>query len=233
MEKLISEVKKREVLWNKHSINYRNKKQRDLAWQAVAAESGFPEEQARREWKSLRDMFTKHLKKVEPTASSDDDAEKPRAYNGKWKYFHSLSFLTNIKIDGTADDSNEPVAPKEDDKVEILDASQIVVCQLSTNKVDEKPKIAPNLISSLDLQRRPLVSAIPSAARPVHPLPLRKPDLPPMRTDLNDFYARWESDRADWHFVQSLLPYLKRMNSAQKLRTKATFFNILRCELPN
>ncbi|CAA9994249.1 unnamed protein product [Nesidiocoris tenuis] len=113
-------------------------------------------EQARREWKSLRDMFTKHLKKVEPTASSDDDAEKPRAYNGKWKYFHSLSFLTNIKIDGTADDSNEPVAPKEDDKVEILDASQIVVCQLSTNKVDEKPKIAPNLISSLDLQRRPL-----------------------------------------------------------------------------
>ncbi|XP_073842009.1 uncharacterized protein [Musca autumnalis] len=75
---LISEIERRELLYNQSHANYRNKRLKAKAWREIANKTGRPTEQCITRWKSLRDRFARDLR----TINTSD-----------WKYFNVLSFL--------------------------------------------------------------------------------------------------------------------------------------------
>ncbi|XP_076844263.1 uncharacterized protein LOC143489257 [Brachyhypopomus gauderio] len=86
-ERLIAAVADYPELYNSTLNSYKDADRKAKAWRAVSLQVEIPEEDCRRKWKSLRDMFIK-----------DKRSEQRRRASGtthrSWKYSWQMSFLT-------------------------------------------------------------------------------------------------------------------------------------------
>ncbi|KAG5846337.1 MADF and BESS domain-containing protein [Anguilla rostrata] len=86
-ERLIAAVADYPELYNSTLSSYKDADKKAKAWRAVSLQVELPEEDCRRKWKSLRDMFIK-----------DKRSEQRRRASGgihrSWKYSWQMAFLT-------------------------------------------------------------------------------------------------------------------------------------------
>ncbi|XP_054085270.1 uncharacterized protein LOC128921493 [Zeugodacus cucurbitae] len=115
-EKLIEEVRAREILYNKACVGYRVPSRKRDAWVSVAKELGATEEQCSKRWLTLREKFSRVVRKMEaPSGSGASNAET-------WPLFDNMSFLklyirprpnrctTNILDDMFSQELLEPIS---------------------------------------------------------------------------------------------------------------------------
>ncbi|XP_026146297.1 uncharacterized protein LOC113120596 [Carassius auratus] len=107
-ERLIAAVSDYPELYNSTINSYKDVSRKAKAWRAVSLQVEIPEEDCRRRWKSLRDMFIK-----------DKRAEQRRRASGtshrSWKYSWQMSFLTPfIQSRSLASDEPEEDRDEED-----------------------------------------------------------------------------------------------------------------------
>ncbi|XP_054081686.1 uncharacterized protein LOC128919930 [Zeugodacus cucurbitae] len=115
-EKLIEEVRAREILYNKACVGYRVPSRKRDAWVSVAKELGATEEQCSKRWLTLRERFSREVRKMEaPSGSGASNAET-------WPLFDNMSFLkqyiqprpnrctTNILDDMFSQELLEPIS---------------------------------------------------------------------------------------------------------------------------
>ncbi|KAL1254178.1 hypothetical protein QQF64_016407 [Cirrhinus molitorella] len=111
-ERLIAAVSDYPELYNSTINSYKDAAGKAKAWRAVSLQVEIPEEDCRRRWKSLRDMFIK-----------DKRAEQRRRASGtshrSWKYSWQMSFLTPfIQSRSLAADEPEEDRDEEDKEEE-------------------------------------------------------------------------------------------------------------------
>ncbi|XP_049316793.1 uncharacterized protein LOC125779477 isoform X1 [Bactrocera dorsalis] len=86
-EKLIEEVRAREILYNKACVGYRVPSKKKAAWVSVAKELGATDEQCSKRWLTLRERFSREVRKMEsPSGSGASNTET-------WPLFDNMSFL--------------------------------------------------------------------------------------------------------------------------------------------
>ncbi|XP_016317156.1 uncharacterized protein LOC107669446 [Sinocyclocheilus anshuiensis] len=109
-ERLIAAVSDYPELYNSTINSYKDAARKAKAWRAVSLQVEIPEEDCRRRWKSLRDMFIK-----------DKRAEQRRRASGtshrSWKYSWQMSFLTPF-IQSRSLASDEPEEDREEEDKE-------------------------------------------------------------------------------------------------------------------
>ncbi|XP_049307399.1 uncharacterized protein LOC125777173 isoform X2 [Bactrocera dorsalis] len=69
-EKLIEEVRAREILYNKACVGYRVPGKKKAAWVSVAKELGATDEQCSKRWLTLRERFSREVRKMESPSGS-------------------------------------------------------------------------------------------------------------------------------------------------------------------
>uniref|UniRef100_A0A146MHA7 Transcription factor Adf-1 n=1 Tax=Lygus hesperus TaxID=30085 RepID=A0A146MHA7_LYGHE len=232
METLISQVQKRSVLWNKADVHYRHKRKVNAAWEAVAAETGYPKEEARSKWKNIRDTFIRELKKVTPRTGDSS----PGLYTGKWAYFEMMSFLI--------DTQNVILHPPSTD----CDFSNDIPSQVSDSQHAEIPTVS-QLPTSSSVKYEQFdgeesgdttEDTNPAVTFPTTSSGVGRPPKKRIRTqDLttverqDNFDGISQSDEYDLDFFKSLMPYMRKLGDKQKLRVRNEIQNILLRELPD
>ncbi|XP_058988188.1 uncharacterized protein LOC101890092 isoform X2 [Musca domestica] len=102
--KLISEVRKYEYMYNRDHLDGRNKELRQRTWTRIATVVGASAEQCKRRWKSLRDVALKeHWKKLQD-----------RNYISVWKHMENMLFVTLYTVPQRKVDysfAREPASP--------------------------------------------------------------------------------------------------------------------------
>ncbi|XP_067628593.1 uncharacterized protein [Eurosta solidaginis] len=93
LERFVAEVRKRECLWKNNVVRVEGQGSlRDELWKRVASACNMSLQEAKTKWRSLRDVFHRHMKKVPVYTSGEsyyiEESEKPR-----WAYFNLLLFL--------------------------------------------------------------------------------------------------------------------------------------------
>ncbi|XP_058056569.1 uncharacterized protein LOC131207950 [Anopheles bellator] len=88
IERLIAEVKKRPVLYDKKCSTYRRASVTELAWTGIAEAVNMKVESCKKRWKSLRDNFIKHYRmEMQP------NQQQSQAVRRLWPYYERLLFL--------------------------------------------------------------------------------------------------------------------------------------------
>ncbi|XP_028968515.1 uncharacterized protein LOC114828454 [Galendromus occidentalis] len=93
--KLIKLVRKEPCLWDPRHLQYRDSARKDKCWEEIARQVAMEIGHARQRWKSLRDTFTKKVRKIaiiEAAGGYTGSGEDPC----QWKYFQQLKFLENV-----------------------------------------------------------------------------------------------------------------------------------------
>ncbi|KAK7151271.1 hypothetical protein R3I93_012266 [Phoxinus phoxinus] len=116
-ERLIAAVSDYPELYNSTINSYKDAARKAKAWRAVSLQVEIPEEDCRRRWKSLRDMFIK-----------DKRAEQRRRASGtshrSWKFSWQMSFLTpfiqsrSLAVDEPEEDRDEEEEKEEEEEEE-------------------------------------------------------------------------------------------------------------------
>ncbi|XP_016098320.1 transcription factor Adf-1-like [Sinocyclocheilus grahami] len=111
-ERLIAAVSDYPELYNSTINSYKDAARKAKAWRAVSLQVEIPEEDCRRRWKSLRDMFIKD-KRVEQRRRASGTSHR------SWKYSWQMSFLTPfIQSRSLASDEPEDDRDEEDKEEE-------------------------------------------------------------------------------------------------------------------
>ncbi|XP_017481974.1 PREDICTED: uncharacterized protein LOC108371013 isoform X1 [Rhagoletis zephyria] len=90
-KKLIKLVKQHECLYDFSAPEYRDQSLKELIWKKIADELNTKDAECKKRWKSLRDTYTKTIRKSHLTTSGK------RLPKTKYKYADELSFLRGIK----------------------------------------------------------------------------------------------------------------------------------------
>lgn len=110
-EKLISEVRDHECLYNTKSADYKVLLKKENAWKAVAAALGeqVSVEDCMKQWKAIRERFAREAKKK--IRKSGDEADN----TPNWPYFDQLLFLKDfIKHRKTTGNVDTPIVVEEE-----------------------------------------------------------------------------------------------------------------------
>uniref|UniRef100_A0A1A9Z6F2 MADF domain-containing protein n=1 Tax=Glossina pallidipes TaxID=7398 RepID=A0A1A9Z6F2_GLOPL len=86
-EQLIGAVKERRELYDKHSIDFRNKMIREKAWEDISKEMGMSTKRCKVRWRSLKDRFTRDYKRKAASSRSSSPGSR------KWKFYDDMKFL--------------------------------------------------------------------------------------------------------------------------------------------
>ncbi|BFF93226.1 uncharacterized protein DMAD_11117 [Drosophila madeirensis] len=95
--KLIKEVKKDEIIWNLSHKQHSDANGIKCAWEFVAAEMNREIETCRNGWKSLRDSYRYHVKRVAKSGSAGVPIEGPVASDSiDWRFAPHMEFLPDL-----------------------------------------------------------------------------------------------------------------------------------------
>ncbi|XP_022162527.1 uncharacterized protein LOC111028264 [Myzus persicae] len=264
MELLISEIQKRNVLWNKWNKKYRDRLISDREWDEVAKNTKMDKEEAKKKWRNLRDTFLREKKKVKKCRSGDPQ-ERAEIYTGKWSYYNLLLFLKDTTTPRVSDGNitDEEVTENYEDNHIIdqinNDDSYITDTGVSNpytidivNNYVSTPEIETEISQSTQFihthETSTLSTPVTNQSSDSEHLLSRKRKKPKVDDDKYlENLLKIESQKVallqqftnvtapeideDMLFFQSLLPYLKKMDSIQKLRVRNQFQNILINEL--
>ncbi|XP_047518935.1 uncharacterized protein LOC125058835 [Pieris napi] len=94
-EALIAAVREQRLLWDKKHKHYRNRLLVQKSWKNVAEAVECTADGVKKKWKNLRDSYSRELKKVKKPRSGSD-ADQNGQYQGDWPHFESMQFLKTI-----------------------------------------------------------------------------------------------------------------------------------------
>ncbi|XP_075163515.1 uncharacterized protein LOC142236141 [Haematobia irritans] len=127
VSRLISEVKKRPVLWNMERTYNATRYTVPAVWQEVADALGLDVEDCKRKWKNLRDTFHGEVRRFSRRLERDKTlgVYNPNiSYKSKWVYYNEMEFIKESKRrskathEDSADDVSDPKAePANTDNV--------------------------------------------------------------------------------------------------------------------
>ncbi|XP_028898061.1 uncharacterized protein LOC105215197 isoform X2 [Zeugodacus cucurbitae] len=203
MEILISEIKKRGVLWNRSHCGYKDRRSAEKEWSEVAKKVGIPKEDAKKKWRNLRDQFSKELKKV-PKLKSEASQNQSAIYTGKWRYFKSLLFL------------KDALTPRE------TYGNLSMLLEDSTTATEADKEVSNDEANDIGLT----IAEIQSCTKfsPVRPKRKR------IHQDVNDVEAKLLDIKTKKHalfeavedenslFLRSLHPFMKKLDPIRQLR---------------
>ena len=147
-EQLIEMVKQYEHLYNVASPHYKDVGMKENSWSEIATEMGCPTEGCKKEWKLLRDNFSRELRKKKRVSGSKGRKLKT------WAFFDQMSFIkdhvrtrkgkkntTNLPNEGV----NKGVEEEEIEDEEMDDQSSVGesnnnINQPNNNNFREKPE---------------------------------------------------------------------------------------------
>ncbi|XP_036342153.1 transcription factor Adf-1-like [Rhagoletis pomonella] len=86
-ERLVDLVRANDAIYNKRSLSYRFPEKKKAAWAGVAQELGATEDQCTRRWQSLRERYSRELKRLDAPSGS------AAALTETWPLFESMGFL--------------------------------------------------------------------------------------------------------------------------------------------
>ncbi|XP_022164934.1 uncharacterized protein LOC111029967 [Myzus persicae] len=191
---------------------------------------------AKKKWKNLRDTYAKELKKI-PKPRSGADADNEPEYTGTWPYFESMSFLKVIlkprKQDGNI------IEPEESAESYLMDSSESTCASLvdkfdtntTQDNFDSFSQDDPQLQES-ELERSESVMTTEYETEARHDgleafIQLEKEKIQVLRQDQQD------NNDDDLLWFKSMLPYMKKLPSLNKLRFRTQMQELLIKELSN
>ncbi|KAL4153981.1 hypothetical protein QTP88_001814 [Uroleucon formosanum] len=222
-ERLISLVFAENQIWNQKHDKYHNRDEKILIWTRIATNLGTTAEEAKKKWEGLRDTFRKEFKKVPKPKSGQGFTPQ----SSKWPYFNQLLFLkdnmtprntaTNIPLDPmipTLDDSDnnsELDFTDEDEHVEqnehedeVVGLNNIPNVQSTTPQYRKHSKRKSYQTEAIEIERKKI-----------------KLFEERLKTKKNA-----DSDE-DYHFLMSLLPSFKKMDSLKKMKVRMEVLSII------
>ncbi|CAB1335004.1 unnamed protein product [Coregonus sp. 'balchen'] len=129
-ERLISAVSDYPELYNSTLTSYRDPVKKLDAWKAVGKQLGLKEEDARKKWRNLRDVFTRKVK-----------ADGIRGAKGKalkkWRYSELMAFLIPYIQRGRGTGGNNSTEEFDDGKDDTTSNSDVLI-DLDGSVVDTK-----------------------------------------------------------------------------------------------
>ncbi|XP_070984388.1 transcription factor Adf-1-like [Oncorhynchus clarkii lewisi] len=129
-ERLISAVSDYPELYNSTLTSYRDPVKKLDAWKAVGKQLGLKEEDARKKWRNLRDVFTRKVK-----------ADRIRGGKGKalkkWRYSELMAFLIPYIQRGRGTGGNNSTEEFDDGKDDTTSNSDVLI-DLDGSVVDTK-----------------------------------------------------------------------------------------------
>jgi hypothetical protein len=111
-DKLINAVYQRRALWDRADLEHCNARIINQMWAEVAEELNSTSDAVRIKWRSLRDGFTRRLKKI--PVSTSDRAEVEYSNYSAWYYFRHLLFLKDQYIPHA---SSTDIPPNENENL--------------------------------------------------------------------------------------------------------------------
>ncbi|KAF5302453.1 hypothetical protein FQR65_LT08543 [Abscondita terminalis] len=218
MDVLISEVRKRPALWDKSHKFYRHRVYADKAWDAIAKITGISNRIVKYKWKRLRDSFNRELRKF-PRRMQENVGSLRVAYNGKWHYFVSMLFLMkSIRF------------LKPECNVKTIKRHPIVKLQEEYNEVDSKTSFFNNLMDEYELPKNLSMCIDDNASKTIDNSRTTLEVSPKLIKKINIQYDKATSD-TDLSFLQSLLPYFRKLSLLRKLHVRKQFHTILSVEI--
>ncbi|KAL2082724.1 hypothetical protein ACEWY4_022542 [Coilia grayii] len=204
-ERLISAVSDYPELYNSTLNCYKDADRKAKAWRAVSLQVEMPEEDCRRKWKSLRDMFIK-----------DKRSEQRRRASGgthrSWKYSWQMAFLTPF-IQSKAGPSIAAIDDPDDERDE-------------EDREDERPADGNSsfVIHEVEGEHSGLDGSSHSHSH-------THTHYPPSGSHSSSRKRKWQVDTPDnledEMFLFSLLPYLRRLPYTKKSAVKLKIHQIL------
>ncbi|XP_069701152.1 uncharacterized protein [Periplaneta americana] len=247
-EKLVNFVFERKALWDhRHKLYYNRELKRKL-WLEVAEVMGCNYHVAKQKWTILRDVFRKELKKeLKGTSRSIDGELIP--YKSKWVYFPNMLFLKEVmqvaeSAHGVpeADDEDEwfpnmlLIKGEEVDDLEQrqnisdMESSQFSVvtdAESHSGIVCQEPWQSAGISASEQTMKTLEVTPENS-----HVTRKRTYDYSVKSELLNEEKQMMTNNEEtavddDYHFLMSLLPFLKRTPESQKLKLRMRIMQVL------
>ncbi|XP_064784587.1 transcription factor Adf-1-like [Oncorhynchus masou masou] len=129
-ERIISAVSDYPELYNSTLTSYRDPIKKSDAWKAVGKQLGLKEEDARKKWRNLRDVFTRKVK-----------ADRIRGATGKalkkWRYSELMAFLIPYIQRGRGTGGSNSTEEFDDGKDDTTSTSDVLI-DLDGSVVDTK-----------------------------------------------------------------------------------------------
>ncbi|XP_055842633.1 uncharacterized protein LOC129909584 [Episyrphus balteatus] len=200
IERLISLVHERKALWDLKEKSYHNRNVSRKNWEQIGIEMNQNVETVKMKWRGLRDTFRKELQKLSQRKSGPAGTSK----QSTWPYLKSMMFLkdqfTLRKINSTLPDDTE--------------LSEEINDIFNDEDIDDETYL--NMREPLDQSPNKRSSHQPSAKRSKTNNAIER--LLEMEKDKrkNDG-AEKIVENADYHFLMSLLPYLKKVPEDRKM----------------
>ncbi|XP_034840694.1 uncharacterized protein [Maniola hyperantus] len=201
-KKLILQVKSHPEIWQLSSRLYKNKIARARGWKAIATELGKDEEFLKKRWKNLKDAFRKELKRI--IVKEIDQSQ--------WQYFDVLAFITEEVLKGIVkgksempdievtmepinDDSDDPLTVKLEHTTEDVSNTSFAPSSSTTTVYDTSQNTDSNNKSVINSKIKNITKQLQTG-----------------NTD-----EELTGD-ADYLFLVSLLPTIRKLSYVQKLQ---------------
>ncbi|KAI5652154.1 alcohol dehydrogenase transcription factor myb/SANT-like domain-containing protein [Phthorimaea operculella] len=222
----ISEVKKRECIWNSDDHRYSDRHATAVAWNEIVKIMDTPEDLLRAKWKNLRDLFNREIKKVRKRANSGEED----GYRGRWRYFKQMSFMRKRKPNNKElkkrldyekqeeEHSNDMNDDEEDEIVEEIDESD----EGEDNPLSDCVKSEPEEPNEKEEHAQTYIELVEG------PLQFRSSETEPVPNKRRKIEATTEDEEDyDMMFLKSLTPYMKQLDPMRKLIVRSRIQDVL------
>ncbi|XP_026725778.1 transcription factor Adf-1-like [Trichoplusia ni] len=242
VEKLISEVEKRPLLWDRFDNDYSNRAAMDAEWEKIAEILSRDKNYVKNKWRNLRDQFIRENKKVKVPF---DNPTKPYIsyYRGKWAYFENMLFLKRASVPTKKaagySSTDEVELFEEEIKEEVLDYEDDIFIDSATyNSETESNKVDETLTARVDESFNGNNTKFDKEVPPEEETGRKRKTLETADTVVK---AKRQSIAStpnvssedqgeiddDLHFVKSLVPFLRKLSPIRKLLVRNEIQSLL------
>ncbi|XP_061395716.1 uncharacterized protein LOC133331335, partial [Musca vetustissima] len=205
-ETLITEVFTRPVLWDKSNKSYHNRIIVENNWKHIEGVMQKPK-QLKKKWKGLRDQFRNEYKKI-PVARSGDPGISEEEFNKYiiWPHFKSLLFLKNQIKPRKSSGNLRPSEESEQASTEDFLADDIEKENSFVELCDESSEKS----NAVEVNKKRKATYVDGTSEI---LAIEKQKLQLLEKKVNTQKERDD----DVAFFDSLLPYMRDMDSGRKM----------------
>ncbi|XP_014270805.1 transcription factor Adf-1 [Halyomorpha halys] len=229
--KLISVVQQHPPLWDSRHKNYHRRDVQRKHWATVAEEIGTQVEEVKKKWQGLRDTFRKEFKKVLEHKSGSEGIDKG---DSSWSFFDQMLFLKDIvaqrKLHANASSTKKKFEvnvfegiPSLTETLDIANSernsSKLIYSESDTST--DSLRSHPTPVSEFGDTPEPMQSPFHQNSKKRKRNKEKYLDEPYPEIERRKVELHSESaaliNSSDYHFLQSLLPYLMNIADHRKL----------------
>ncbi|XP_033329196.1 uncharacterized protein LOC117221943 [Megalopta genalis] len=221
-EKLILTVFSHHNLWDTSSKNYHNRDISRQTWKKISKEMGLNVEAVKTRWRGLRDTFRRELKKIPKRRSSDEGGTPVRS---SWPHFSSMLFLKDqftprkfsdniLEVELNENPWQTTHTEESEDRSENLlasDATEYDIKECEIEVSQSRKRRAHN--AEMSVKKRQKSEKYNSYEKL---LDTEQKQFIELKSACQS-NPQNHIDDADYHFLLSLLPYLRKVQEDRKL----------------